>query len=434
MRPRSFPYPRPRDAPRRVLSDEHEPAPAMRLFPRHLPLVLAAAAGAAACTVNPPPAPAGPPVDWRSVVGCYRAGDRHFAFDSVPYLAVHSTERGSRLARSDDPWWRRGYDTYWRMTAPDSVALAWDAGLYGGEIRFAVRGDTLAGLHRVYSDVPPYRRRPRRVVAVREPCPADARLFPAPPDPARAALLSGYAATLPEDLRRQADPWRALEPLRAWLGAHPRALDDFHVRVHARGMFGRAATLAVRAGSRELAGTYRLEVQRTGGPTHVVYGRTEVRPLFALPPGDTSTIAPEQPPGYRLRLALSADSASLPRPGPGRRHRTAYGGNTAANSHVDVRLPATVLPDGTRRLRAYVMLVNFASFFRAADRPLYDWDYEWFRREHDFDGVNVHAEFTVAPDGRVTFVQRQALEPGRVVTVRGERISGDAWQCAREDC
>src|SRR5687767_10611126 len=137
----------------------------MRFAPRHLLLILIAATGSAACAA-PARTPAGGvrptvPVDWRSLVGCYRAGDQRFALDSVPFLAVHSIEAGSRQARSADEWWRR-YDTYWRMTAPDSVKLVWDAGLYGGSFHFAVYGDTLVGREGGYTDVPPYRYRPRR--------------------------------------------------------------------------------------------------------------------------------------------------------------------------------------------------------------------------------------------------------------------------------
>jgi hypothetical protein len=406
----------------------------MRLSPALASLLLAAAA--AACAGVPQPAPAGapgPPVEWRSLVGCYRADDWRFAFDSVPFLAVHSIEDSSRLARSTNDWWGRGYDTYWRMTAPDSVKLVWDAGLHGGHHQFAVRGDTLVGLIHAFSDTPPYRDRPRRVTAVREPCADDVRLFPARPDSAREALLFGYFAALPPSSRMEADPWRAVAPLHAWLDAHPQALRDFYFRIHARTMFDRASSFDVRAHARELVGTYRLEVERTGGPTHVFHGRTEIQPQYALRPGDTTIIARDQPSGYRLRFTMSADSSSLPRSGPGRRHRDAYGGNTAANSRIDVRLPATMDADGTRRLRGHVMLVNFGYFFHASDPELWNWAHEWFRRDYDFDGPNLYAEFVVTPEGRVTFTQREVYAPDQVVTLRGERISGGAWQCAREE-
>jgi hypothetical protein len=38
------------------------------------------------------------------------------------------------------------------------------------------------------------------------------------------------------------------------------------------------------------------------------------------------------------------------------------------------------------------------------------------------------------PDGRVTFTQREEFAPDRVVTLRGERISTDAWECSHDPC
>ncbi len=406
----------------------------MRVSHRHLLLILVAASIPAACVARPRPAPAGEPVHWRSLVGCYRTADRQFSLDSVPFLAIFSIEEGSRLIRSEDPWWWRGLDAYWRMSAPDSVKLVWADGLHAGYLRFSVRGDSLVGVEDGHTDMPPYRFRPRRVVAVREPCPANASMSPARPDPAREALLSGYFAALPADAQMKADPWAAVAPLHAWLAAHPEVRTDSHFRHNARAMFNRASTLSVRADARELVGTYRLEIERTGGPTHVIYGRTEIQPQHALRSEDTSAVALDQAPGYRLRFTLAGDSSALPVPGPGRRHRQPLGGNTAANSHIDVRLPAAVEADGTRRLRAYVLLVNFGYYFRNTDRTLYEWNYEWFKRHWDTDGPNIYAEFAVSPNGRVTFTQRQVLAPDSVVTLRGERISGDAWQCVKEGC
>lgn len=405
----------------------------MRLSPSYLlPLLLVAAGCAAPSTVRDP-APAAAPVDWRSLVGCYRAGGRHLALDSVPFLPLFRVEEGPRLVRSSDSFWRRGYDSYWRMNAPDSVRVVWDASLHGTQIDFAVRGDSLVGVESGHSDIAGAPDSREKVVAVRETCLPDARYYPAPPDSARAALLFGYAAAMPSDSLLAADPWRAVAPVHAWIDAHPEVLSDLIFRLHARVLFERAARADARRGFRDLVGTYRVEVQRTGGAPQVVYGRTEIRPVLALHSEDTSAVVLNQPPGYRLRFTLAGDSSSLPKPGPGRRHRTPLGGNDAANSEFEVRLPAVTSPDGTRRYRAYVMLVNFGYYFRDKDRPVYDWDYEWFRQRYSHDGPNVYAEFVVSPDGRVTFTQRQELGPDRVVTLRGERISGDSWQCTPVD-
>ena len=89
--------------------------------------------------------------------------------------------------------------------------------------------------------------------------------------------------------------------------------------------------------------------------------------------------------------------------------------------------------DGVRPA-AHVMLLNFTGYFRRTDLPLSEWDYEWFRKYHHFDTPNEFAEIVVSPDGRVTFTQRQELAQDRVITVRGERISRNAWQCAGARC
>jgi hypothetical protein len=388
-----------------------------------LPLLLPLLVGRAASQVALPVVDAG---DWRRLVGCYQEGDAHFALDSVPFLAVHSIESGSRLARFDQP---STTDTYWRMPARDSVTVVVDGGLYGWSTRYRVRGDTLVGVSGGHTDTPPWRFRPKRVVAVRVPCTGDRVMYPPRPDPARERLMFGYGAVVPTEERIAASPWVAMAPLRAWLDAHPEALSDFYFRINAGSWFARAATLDVRANALELVGTYRLEIQRTGGPPYVFGGRTEVRPWFALRAEDTAAVVLRQAPGYRLRFELRREESALPAPGMRRPGRT-----PSANSEIDVRLPASVSPDGTRRYRAYVQLVNISGQLSRMDRELSAWNYEWYRAHHQFDGVNVYAEFVVTPDGRVTLTQREELDPRREVTLRGERISGEAWECPRAGC
>ncbi|HEX6749393.1 MAG TPA: hypothetical protein VF092_19010 [Longimicrobium sp.] len=374
------------------------------------------------------------PGDWRALLGCYRQGDWRFALDSIPFIGVHNIEPESRLLRSSHDWDDR-YETYWRMIAPDSVKLVLDDGLHGVRYRLAVRGDTLTGREQTVTDIA-IRIPVRKFTAVREACPA-ASTFPSPKlDSATVADWWAYGALLPSEERLAADPWRAVAPVAAWLRAHPDALRRWSIRWNARVQFRRAADADVRANARELAGTYRLEVERTGGPTQVFYGRTEIRPRFALRPADTALIVQERPAGYQLRFTLSRDSTRLPRPGPGIKHRDAFGASyDASNSTIDVRFPGTVDADGTRRFRGYVMLVNFAAAFRDADPEISRWEYEWYRQSYRSDaGVNEYAEIVVSPDGRVTFTQREELGPDRVVTFRGERISGVAWECTGYQC
>jgi hypothetical protein len=201
---------------------------------------------------------------------------------------------------------------------------------------------------------------------------------------------------------------------------------------NARSLFERAASLDVRANNLELTGTYRLEVERTGGPTHVFYGRTEARPWIAER-HDTRAWRVERPTGYLLRFVLSRDSSSLPVPGPAPRRRDRHG-NGADNSEIAVHLPGTDAPGGTRRFTASVMLVNFIGAFHDVDRSLSSWESAWFDGHFRSDGFYDVAEFVLWPDGRVTLTQREELAPGQVVTLRGERISRDTWECSGEEC
>ncbi len=374
------------------------------------------------------------PLDWRALVGCYRQGDWRFALDSIPFVGVHNIEPESRLLRSSHDWDER-YETYWRVIAPDSVKLVLDDGLHGVRYHLAVRGDTLTGREQTVTDIV-IRIPVRKFTAVREPCPP-ASAFPSPRlDSATVADWSAYGALLPADERLATDPWRAVAPAAGWLRAHPDAMRAWSIRWNARVLFQRAADADVRANARELVGTYRLEVERSGGTTQVFYGRTEIRTRFALRPPDTAMVIQERPTGYQLRFTLSRDSSRLPRPGRGIKHRDAFGASyDASNSTIDVRFPGTVDADGTRRFRGYVMLVNFASAFRDADPEISRWDYEWYRQNYRRDaGVNEHAEIVLSPDGRVSFTQREEVGPGRVLTLRGERVSGVAWECTGYQC
>jgi hypothetical protein len=80
------------------------------------------------------------------------------------------------------------------------------------------------------------------------------------------------------------------------------------------------------------------------------------------------------------------------------------------------------------------MLVNFAYAFNDADPELRRWDHEWSGTIHREEAFAAPAELVLWPDGRVTFIQREELAPDRVITLRGERISRDAWTCPDWQC
>jgi len=372
---------------------------------------------------------------WRALVGCYREKEGLFALDSVPFVGVFANEDGARLVRSGHRW-ADDLEKMWRMPTPDSVRIRFEGGMYGWTYHLAVRDSALVGVVTTVTDVvlPGGRYpRPERVRAVRVPCPPDSEMSNPRPDSATLFALYGYTALRPTRAQLEADPWGAVAPLQAWLAAHPEAAARWDLKYNARWLFDLAASLDVRAHALELTGTYRLEIERTGGSPYVFHGRTEVRPTHALF-ADTMGRYLRAPLGYHLRFTLSLDSATLPKPGPGRRHPRAYGSRDAANSEITVHLPGTDAPDGTRRFRASVSVGNFVSAFDGVDRLLEDWEVQSKYGPARARAVYDDAEFVLWPDGRLTFTQRTTVSPDQVVTLRGERISRDAWECAGDRC
>lgn len=198
-------------------------------------------------------------------------------------------------------------------------------------------------------------------------------------------------------------------------------------------MLQAAASAELRSQPSELAGTYRMKMQRTDGPLLTFYARSGLRPSLALRPTDTTAVFAPQPSGYQLALSLNADSSGLPVPGGP--VRPAYGGHGWDNGYLNVRFPASVDDDGTRRFTGYVLTLNFSGWFHRQDPALSDeWEIPLFRRYLEQEEQWFPAEIVVAPDGRVTITQRMELAPGRVLTVRGERISTTSWECDKGEC
>lgn len=248
-----------------------------------------------------------------------------------------------------------------------------------------------------------------------------------------AETLFEYYAALPSSDHLARDPWSAVAPLRAWIDANPQSAARPPIVWAAASVMNAAASADVRMRPSELAGTYRMEMQRTGGPLLTFYARSALRPSFALRSADTMAVLAGQTGGYQLALSLHADSSDLPVPGG--RIRRAYGGHGRDNGYVNVRHPPAVAEDGTRRFEGYVLTLNFSGWFHRQDPELSDhWDTPMFRRFLDHDQQWFPAEIVVTPDGRVTITQRMELAPGRVLTVRGERIDTTAWECAKDEC
>lgn len=248
-----------------------------------------------------------------------------------------------------------------------------------------------------------------------------------------AETLFSYYSALPSRDELERDPWGAVAPLRAWIQANPQSAARPPIQWAAVGVMTAAASADVRSRPSELAGTYRMEMQRTGGPLLTFYARSALRPSFALRSDDTTAVLAGHTSGYQLALSLHADSSRLPVPGGP--VRPAYGGHGRDNGYLNVRLPASDTGDGTLRFGGYVLTLDFSGWFRRQDPDLHEeWETPFFRRYLDQEQQWFPAEIVMTPDGRVTITQRMELSPGRVLTIRGERISTVAWECEKDEC
>ncbi|MBB4637840.1 hypothetical protein [Longimicrobium terrae] len=123
----------------------------------------------------PPSLPAG---EWRALVGCYRAGSRSFALDSLPGTNPFQPA-GSLQAWS---YWYAGRLAHWRPLGGDSVELGSGDSLHGWRFRGVVRGRDLAGVMTPWTDILDARTPSRDWTLVREPCGTDGVTDGPPPD------------------------------------------------------------------------------------------------------------------------------------------------------------------------------------------------------------------------------------------------------------
>lgn len=245
----------------------------------------------------------------------------------------------------------------------------------------------------------------------------------------------GFAATIPTRAALAADAWGATEPVRAWLAAHPAAARREPIRLDARVLYEATAHAAVRAAPSPLAGTYRVEVSRTGGLAHVVYARTERVPRDALFRADTPLATyPAAVPGYTLLASFRASEAQLPAPGAGPARRPGW--LARLWRRPPRRVPADQLEvwfagdsGGVQRFRGHLGLWNVAGALIQDDPELGRWIAEWSARERTgFRVQNPVGEVVLRPDGGVEWSEVMELAPGRAVTVRATRISGVALE------
>jgi hypothetical protein len=163
--------------------------------------LVACVAAVAGCLPRPAPEPLQPIQDWRSLVGCYRAGNWRFALDSVPALAYWTDPpRGARQAWTYAVW-ARG-DVYWTLTPAGYAEVVRHNGMDGATTRFGMKGDSLIGAEDWWTDIVLPPRPPDRVVAVRIPCPGPSSGDDPPPNPdqLRLTFMHGLSAMLLDSL------------------------------------------------------------------------------------------------------------------------------------------------------------------------------------------------------------------------------------------
>lgn len=173
----------------------------------------------------------------------------------------------------------------------------------------------------------------------------------------------------------------------------------------------------------ELAGTYRFEVTRTGGPVHVFYARSYQRPRESEyemltgrnPSRDGSA------PAYALYAAFHSTLDSLPR------NTLEEEQSIGLRGDILVQTSAAQTPDGARVYRGSIEPAGFALRFQE-DRTFIAWANERFDRAEDGRDPDVlPARFVLHPDGRVTVTQVVEVGPDRRISMHGQRISLESF-------
>jgi len=127
---------------------------------------LGSVAGCYALTLGPwsPPTPSGsanrdpePAVFWLDTSRAFVGG------------GMYRVRSNSELLASQG----RNFPPAWRLRKPDSLIMSWSTGFTGVDYAFGVRGDSLIGTARAFTDVMSRPRPSASAVAIRVTCPPD---------------------------------------------------------------------------------------------------------------------------------------------------------------------------------------------------------------------------------------------------------------------
>ncbi|WP_331053571.1 hypothetical protein [Longimicrobium sp.] len=242
--------------------------------------------------------------------------------------------------------------------------------------------------------------------------------------------LFGFRATIPTRAQLRADPWGAVAAMQAWVRAHPELTRDGSVLHDASGAMRSAAHESVRAAPSPLAGTYRVEVSRTGGPVHIIYMRTQQTPASAVIYGDSAVPFLTAAAGYQLDMYIRAHESRLPPVHPdlwARIRRRITGPRDGGDGTLHIQLPEVPRTDGTWMYSGHLSLWNVAHTLFPNDRQLQRWISEWSEAHHrNMAFADPPGEAALRPAASAEWTEILQLPGGRAVTIRAVRISGEA--------
>lgn len=228
----------------------------------------------------------------------------------------------------------------------------------------------------------------------------------------------------------EADPEAARQPLLRWARANPDLARLFPASLVVDQAEHDIRYAALKRIDPPLAGTYRFSVSVDGDAARTFYARTRSAPTTEWDPVKSPAADDWEPPaagspiaGYTMLLVGSASADSLPLVcGPDRdMGREGYfsvataaeggpDGGQVWTGQVELSLAARALPGDSQ-----LVAIDRAELDRMIERARADLPME--------ERVHAPARFLLRPDGSVSVEQTVVLHDGRVIVIRGERVS-----------
>jgi len=228
----------------------------------------------------------------------------------------------------------------------------------------------------------------------------------------------GVLELLPTLEQASSSAARAYAPLFAWAAREPELARAYPASAILEDAMWDTENERLRALSPEIAGTYRLEVTLGGGAPHVVYARTAAHPrLVHYRAGRRWDGGPVPADAYSIHVALAPSPDALP---------DTLGENPRVDRGVGVLWIREHAEAGGGE-RAWRAEIQFAATQPAAADPaiagfLRDFPRHSYANRENAD-LQEPGRFVRRPDGSVVVEQAASLPDGRVLRIRGARIS-----------